>query len=96
MNTEYLSSLREEESRFLEKMTMPFSRTWVPFCERWEAGQEEEDRAARNCSVGEEFNQEGDLRPATLTGTVPSSPDTLWDGSMLRLNTVSEASCACV
>lgn len=61
MNTDYSSSLRKEESRFLEKMVMPFSRTWAPFCEPWEAGQEEVDRATRNGSVGRRVQSSGGL-----------------------------------
>lgn len=64
MNTNYSSSLRKEESRFLEKMVMPFSRTWVPFCESWEAGQEEVDRAARNGSVGRRVQSAGRVEVA--------------------------------
>jgi hypothetical protein len=30
MNMEYSSSLRKEESRFLEKVAIPFSRIWLP------------------------------------------------------------------
>lgn len=39
--------------------------------------------------LGEEFNQQGDLRLVTLTDTVPLSPGTPRDRGMLRLKAMS-------